>query len=250
MASVIAVTDDTGAVLNSFSYGLFGENSSLTGTPFGYTGQRYDPEIGAYYYKARYYVPSIGRFLQADPIGFAACEMNFYSYVGNDPVNTVDSLGLQGKGPDMMSNLINTAQNIAPRGLTADVGGTLFAGAGYGLAETGNFGGGVFLGPGLSVNSGSYLSGGAMYGGPFGGWSAAPQVPSAIIPGSRSGAEGGILPNSYSPGTSIGAYGGAGVNLGFTNATDVSKLYGPFNTVSFGAALGRGASLNVSWEGQ
>ncbi len=94
LGSVIAQTDDSGAVLNRYKYGPFGETPSLTGTPFGYTGQRYDSEVGLYNYKARIYSPAIGRFLQPDPIGFSAGDMNLYTYVGNDAVNMIDSAGL------------------------------------------------------------------------------------------------------------------------------------------------------------
>lgn len=41
------------------------------------------------------YNPAYGRFLQPDPIGYEAGP-NVYAYVGNDPVNAVDSLGLDG----------------------------------------------------------------------------------------------------------------------------------------------------------
>jgi RHS repeat-associated protein len=36
--------------------------SSVVGNPFMFTGRRYDPETGLYYYRARYYAPYIGRF--------------------------------------------------------------------------------------------------------------------------------------------------------------------------------------------
>src|SRR5208283_5756072 len=38
--------------------------------PFTYAGREYDPESGLYYYRARYYDPTEGRFISKDPIGF------------------------------------------------------------------------------------------------------------------------------------------------------------------------------------
>jgi len=58
-----------------------------------FTGRRYDPETGLYYYRARYYNPEIGRFLQPDPIGYND-GMNMYAYVGNNPLAWIDPYGL------------------------------------------------------------------------------------------------------------------------------------------------------------
>ncbi len=95
--SVIATTNSSGAVLNRYTYGPFGESAALTGTTHGYTGQRYDSETGLYYYKMRQYSAKLGRFLQPDPIGMVG-GINLYAYVGNSPLSGSDSLGLAADG--------------------------------------------------------------------------------------------------------------------------------------------------------
>ncbi|MBP9091525.1 RHS repeat-associated core domain-containing protein [bacterium] len=92
--SVVATTNSSGAVLNRYTYGPFGESVALIGTTHGYTGQRYDPETELYYYKMRQYSSKLGRFLQPDPIGMAG-GMNLYAYVGNSPLGAVDPYGLK-----------------------------------------------------------------------------------------------------------------------------------------------------------
>jgi RHS repeat-associated protein len=62
-----------------------------------YTGRENDnPGIaqGLYYYRARYYMPGIARFISEDPIGWASGQTNNYAYVGGDPINFSDPFGL------------------------------------------------------------------------------------------------------------------------------------------------------------
>jgi RHS repeat-associated protein len=66
--------------------------------PFTFTGTEYDAETGLYYYRARYYDASTGRFISKDPIGFAGGDTNLYRYVGNNPINWIDPMGLWSSG--------------------------------------------------------------------------------------------------------------------------------------------------------
>ena len=96
--SVIASLDSATATLTKIGYLPYGKSASAVGT-FGYTAQRIDPETnGLYYYRARHYSPTLGRFMQPDPIGYSG-GAHLYAYVGNDPLNLVDSTGLLSDNP-------------------------------------------------------------------------------------------------------------------------------------------------------
>lgn len=95
VGSIVAVSDNSGAVANKNKFSPFGEVTTLGGTTIGFTGQRYDSELGLYYFKRRYYSPKLGRFLQPDPIGYTGRDFNLYTYVGNSPQKYTDPMGLQ-----------------------------------------------------------------------------------------------------------------------------------------------------------
>ena len=152
------------------------------------------------------------RFLQPDPIGDADGS-NLYAYVGNDPLNQTDPMGLWGFG------LL-----VAGSGET----GT----GGLGAGATGAVGGGIFGGGAGGVTAGGFASGGAFAGLANGSLG----IPAAPVGTMTSAA---------------GAYGGGGVGAFATNATDVGQLAGTFNTFTINtpiASIQVGVS-NGTWIG-
>jgi RHS repeat-associated protein len=102
--SVIAISDAVGNPVQRRGYGTYGETdpAQMVGTttagtsphPFGYTGRRWDPDLGLYYYRARWYDPQLGTFIETDPIG-SLDYINLYAYVGLEPGNGVDPSGME-----------------------------------------------------------------------------------------------------------------------------------------------------------
>lgn len=72
-----------------------------------FPGQVYDGETGLYYNYHRHYSPSTGTYRQSDPIGLAG-GINTYAYVGGNPVNAIDPLGLEVASPELMNAYLNT----------------------------------------------------------------------------------------------------------------------------------------------
>lgn len=104
--SVIRVTDGTN-VEAAYEYDSFGNVVNQTGAargPYLFHGREFDAESGLYYFRARYYAPALGRFLNEDPIKFAG-GLNFYQFAQGNAVNVSDPFGLRPCTDQWLDNL-------------------------------------------------------------------------------------------------------------------------------------------------
>jgi len=99
LGSVLALSNSSGVTATSYTYEPFGKNSSsgASTNPFQFTGRENDG-TGLYYYRARYYNPQLGRFLNEDPLRFGGGDVNLFAYVNNNPINLTDPSGLLSAG--------------------------------------------------------------------------------------------------------------------------------------------------------
>lgn len=109
LGSVVALTDASGVPVERYEYdsygntfvsdgsgNFFGEFVSMLGNPYMFTGREVEPAFPLYYFRARYYDASQGRFMQRDPIDGGSQ----YTYAYDNPVRWRDPLGLQSGGSD------------------------------------------------------------------------------------------------------------------------------------------------------
>jgi RHS repeat-associated protein len=95
LGSPVLLADGSGSTLAQYSYEPFGNSTITSGSSsnsYEYTGRENDG-AGVYYYRARYYSPTLQRFVSEDPTEFSG-GINFYAYALNNPLSFIDPTGL------------------------------------------------------------------------------------------------------------------------------------------------------------
>jgi RHS repeat-associated protein len=102
--NVTDLSNSDGSIKSTFKYSSFGViNPSYNDKAYSvylFTGREWQAEVALYNYRARQYSPTLGRFISIDPLGKDVAILqknlpyNYYSYVQNSPINSIDSLGL------------------------------------------------------------------------------------------------------------------------------------------------------------
>jgi RHS repeat-associated protein len=125
------VSDSAGALIGINRYDEYGIPASTNIGRFQYTGQAFLAEAGLHHYKARAYSPTLGRFMQTDPIGYKD-GINWYDYVGGDPVNRSDPTGLL-SGAELFTTAVEFATPVVETGATAGAVAATIAAAGVAI---------------------------------------------------------------------------------------------------------------------
>jgi len=139
LVSVTSLTATNGSIVQNYTYDSFGNTTASTGSLrnyFQYTGREFDTETGLYYYRARYYDPSSGRFLSEDPVRFRA-GMSFYQYTRNRPTIMRDPSGKLAIGI-IVGGVVGGVEGglgaYLQGGSTTDIIVSTVVGAGFGAA--------------------------------------------------------------------------------------------------------------------
>jgi RHS repeat-associated protein len=136
LGSITELTNQSGTVVQRYSYSSFGKIESQLDLnfvqPYAFTARDFDSETGLYYFRARYYDSISGRFLEEDPVAGIFDQPsthNRYTYVGGNPLLYIDPFGLYWEYSQSIGSIIQ----FIPNSNVAQLHGYGYAGNGPGL---------------------------------------------------------------------------------------------------------------------
>jgi RHS repeat-associated protein len=116
--AITSLSNTAGALAQTYTFDSFGKQTASSGSltnPFQYTAREFDPETSLYYYRARYYDETLGRFITEDPIEFIG-GYNFYRYVYNSPAGLNDPWGLAASVAQVQARCLKCTKNLTDKG--------------------------------------------------------------------------------------------------------------------------------------
>jgi RHS repeat-associated protein len=136
-------------------------NSAGASVPlrFGWIGREYDAETGYYYVRARYYSPTLRRFVAEDPTGYSGGP-NLYAYGAGSPLELVDRNGTEVTEADM--NAVARHGSYMAEAAASYGGGSPFGNGGYsidGVEVSSQMGGMAMHAPGVTTSISSFTGG-------------------------------------------------------------------------------------------
>jgi RHS repeat-associated protein len=169
VGSVTMVTNSSGAPVESYSYEVYGKPTirnksgkviASTGidNPYLFAGRDYDKDAGLFYYRARWYNPTMGRFLTRDPVGLAGGDQNLYRYVWNNPVLYVDPYGEVGWVGAAVGGAIGVVTGGRAGGIRGAIMGGLIGAAGGFIGQFGASSYVAAIAGGAAIGGGSDLA--------------------------------------------------------------------------------------------
>jgi RHS repeat-associated protein len=283
LGSASVITDSIGGRKEQIEYFPFGTyketvdyDSNFPDVFYTFTGQEDDDDLAFYNFKARLYDPALGRFISPDslvPYPDDPQSLNRFSYARNNPIYYTDPTGQQAdqqmwdfvdisisEWPMYFSTGVlydfsfGVVNEVNANRFSLDINTSVYDTVTSWLAELSNL---IPTGVGVSVSEttdiGAYYVGAGQTGS-FGRlwWKGDDEVESVkfLTWGGFLGSGSTAYPaqtDASHKNFAVGAYGGAGVNLLFTNMRTESELQGPFWNLSINAGwILREASVQVS----
>ncbi|MCB9938702.1 MAG: RHS repeat-associated core domain-containing protein [Planctomycetaceae bacterium] len=98
MGTIRDLVEENEQLVNHIKYTAYGAIASMgnasSDSRYLYSSREFDPELRIYFYRGRYYEPTLGTFLGEDPLRFDGEDSNLVRFVGNGPVQRIDPWGL------------------------------------------------------------------------------------------------------------------------------------------------------------